>query len=99
MLLYPRKLLANLAMLLVGAGLTPGLGSGGATPSLGSDYGSETPYGGVGLGATPGLGSDEPQENGTTVRSLLVIPPFARRSFMFLTMLITSLLVLVNVSL
>ena len=46
-----------------GLGFAPGLGlGGGATPALGSDYGSETPYGGLGLGATPSVqsGAAEP---------------------------------------
>lgn len=55
---------ANVCVAWAGAGL----GAGGATPALGSDYGSETPYGGLGLGATPAATSGAVQENGTTVR-------------------------------
>jgi hypothetical protein len=56
--------------MLMCTGFIPELGAGGATPALGSDYGSETPYhGGLGLGATPaGLTSGAVQENGNTVR-------------------------------
>ena len=54
-------------------GFTPGLGSGGATPALGSDYGSETPYGGLGLGATPVVNSGAVQENGNKVQTLCII--------------------------
>jgi hypothetical protein len=55
-------------MCLLGQGFTPGLGAG-ATPALGSDYGSETPYGGLGLGATPAVNSGAVTEDVKAVRS------------------------------
>ena len=56
-----------------GLGSTAGLGSGAglgldATPALGSDYGSETPFvGGLGLGATPSVQSGQPPEEAKQV--------------------------------
>ena len=50
-----------------GLGSQPGLGLD-ATPALGSDYGSETPFvGGLGLGATPSVQSGQPQEEAKQV--------------------------------
>ena len=50
-----------------GLGSRPGLG-GDATPALGSDYGSETPFvGGLGLGATPSVQSGQPPEEAKQV--------------------------------
>ena len=68
-----------------GLGFTPGLGSSAglgarlglgadATPALGSDYGSETPYlggGGLGLGATPSVQSGMQQEELKDVSPIL----------------------------
>ena len=58
-----------------GVRVRAGLGfAPGGMPSLGSDYGSETPYGGLGLGATPSVQSGAPADEVKPVRAHLLYP-------------------------
>ncbi|CAK0783418.1 hypothetical protein CVIRNUC_006617 [Coccomyxa viridis] len=68
-----------------GLGSQPGLGLD-ATPALGSDYGSETPFvGGLGLGATPSVQSGQPQEEAKQEPASNPYEEFARVFSMFAT--------------